>query len=248
MKSFWGFKVSIQSYIRLSLRDIFPIEYDKEVEKQMKHIFVVDDEKNIRELVKKYLEKEGYNVTLLENGLNLINKIKELSPDLIVLDIMMPGIDGIELCKEIRKTSDMPIIFISARDEEFDRILGLEIGGDDYLSKPFSPRELVVRIKNIFRRIGKNKKSSEIVSIKDLNLDIERRAVEKDGEELKLTTKEYELMEFLFKNKNIPFTRDQLIEKVWGYDYLGDLRVIDDLVKRIRKKLRAIPPARAKCR
>ncbi|WP_432663477.1 response regulator transcription factor [Wukongibacter baidiensis] len=206
----------------------------------MKHIFVVDDEKNIRELVKKYLQKEGYSVTLLENGINLLGKIKELSPDLIVLDIMMPGIDGIELCKEIRKTSEIPIIFISARDEEFDRILGLEIGGDDYLSKPFSPRELVVRIKNIFRRLGKNDKPSDIITVKDLNLDTERRFVEKDGVELKLTTKEYELIEFLFKNKNIPFTREQLIEKIWGYDYLGDLRVIDDLVKRIRKKLKNI--------
>ncbi len=206
----------------------------------MKHVFVVDDEKNIRELVKKYLQKEGYNVTLLENGINLLSKIKELSPDLIVLDIMMPGIDGIELCKEIRKTSEIPIIFISARDEEFDRILGLEIGGDDYLSKPFSPRELVVRIKNIFRRLGKNDKSSDIINVKDLNLDTERRFVEKDGVELKLTTKEYELIEFLFKNKNIPFTREQLIEKIWGYDYLGDLRVIDDLVKRIRKKIKKI--------
>jgi len=206
----------------------------------MKHIFVVDDEKNIRELVKKYLEKEGYSTTLLENGINLINKIKELCPDLIVLDIMMPGIDGIELCKEIRKISDIPIIFISARDEEFDRILGLEIGGDDYLSKPFSPRELVVRIKNIFRRLGKKEESSELIIIKDLKLDTARRSVEKDGVELKLTTKEYELMDFLFRNKNIPFTREQLIEKIWGYDYLGDLRVIDDLVKRIRKKLRKI--------
>lgn len=206
----------------------------------MKHIFVVDDEKNIRELVKRYLEKEDYKVTLLENGLNLLHKTKELSPDLIVLDIMMPGIDGIELCKEIRKTSEIPIIFISARDEEFDRILGLEIGGDDYLSKPFSPRELVVRVKNIFRRLEKNEKNSSIITIKDLNLDTARRFVKKDDEELKLTTKEYELIEFLFQNKNMPFTREQLIEKIWGYDYLGDLRVIDDLVKRIRKKLKKI--------
>lgn len=206
----------------------------------MKHIFVVDDEKNIRELVKKYLEKEGYRATLFENGMNLLSKIKELCPDLIVLDIMMPGIDGIELCKEIRKTSDIPIIFISAKDEEFDRILGLEIGGDDYLSKPFSPRELVVRIKNIFRRLGKTEKLEEIIKAKDIVVDIKRRFVEKDGQELKLTTKEYELMEFLIKNKNMPFTREQLIEKIWSYDYLGDLRVIDDLVKRIRKKLKNI--------
>ncbi|SHJ98104.1 response regulator transcription factor [Paramaledivibacter caminithermalis] len=206
----------------------------------MKHIFVVDDEKNIRELVKKYLEKEGYVVTLLESGINLLSKIKELCPDLIVLDIMMPEIDGIELCKEIRKISDIPIVFISAKDEEFDRVLGLEIGGDDYLSKPFSPRELVVRIKNIFRRLEKIEQPVELIKVMDISFDIKRRYVEKDGEELKLTTKEYELMEFLVKNKNMPFTREQLIEKIWGYDYLGDLRVIDDLVKRIRKKLKAL--------
>ncbi|WIF94149.1 response regulator transcription factor [Caminicella sporogenes] len=206
----------------------------------MKHVFVIDDEKNIRDLIKKYLEKEGFRVTLLENGTNLLNKMKELCPDLIVLDIMMPGVDGIELCKEIRKISDIPIIFVSARDDEFDRILGLELGGDDYLSKPFSPRELVVRIKNIFKRLEKIRPTENIIRIKDISVYIDRRCVDKDGKELKLTTKEYELLEFLVKNKNIPFTREQLIEKIWGYDYLGDLRVIDDLVKRIRKKLKEI--------
>lgn len=206
----------------------------------MKHIFVIDDEKNIRDLIQKYLEKEGFKVTLLENGINLLNQINEFCPDLIVLDIMMPGIDGMELCKEIRKFSDIPIIFVSARDDEFDRVLGLELGGDDYLSKPFSPRELVARIKNIFKRLEKTKPTQNVIKIKDLSVYIDRRLVEKDGLELKLTTKEYELLEFLVKNKNMPFTREQLIEKIWGYDYLGDLRVIDDLVKRIRKKLKEI--------
>lgn len=207
----------------------------------MKHIFVVDDERTIRDLIKKYMEKEGYKVTLFENGKNLVNEIKRLNPDLVVLDIMLPGDDGLELCKEIRKTSELPIIFVSARDEEFDRVLGLEIGGDDYLAKPFSPRELVARVKNIMKRVERAaapRDDKEIV--KDISVYFDRRCVDKGGEELKFTTKEYELFEFLVKNKNMPFSRDQLVERIWGYDYIGDSRIIDDLVKRIRKKLSEI--------
>ncbi|WP_069650663.1 response regulator transcription factor [Caloranaerobacter ferrireducens] len=207
----------------------------------MKHIFVVDDERNIRDLIKKYLLKEGYKVTLFEEGTNLLREISRLKPDLIVLDIMMPGIDGLELCKAIRKNSDVPIIFVSAKDEEVDRIIGLELGGDDYLSKPFSPRELVVRIKNILRRIEKTINVNDtIIEIKDIKIHTARRFVEVNGKELKLTTKEYDLFEYLAKNKNRPFTRDELIDKIWGYDYIGDTRMIDDLVKRIRKKLKEI--------
>lgn len=207
----------------------------------MKKIFVVDDEKNIRDIIKKYLVKEGYNVVTFPDGNNVISEIKRQSPDLIVLDVMMPDIDGLELCKEIRKFTDIPIIFVSARDEEFDRILGLEIGGDDYLSKPFSPRELVVRIKIILRRISKSDNNkNEVINIKDLKIYPNRRYVEKDNKEIKLTSKEYDLLYFLVHNKNMPFTRDNLIEKIWGYDYIGDIRMIDDLVKRIRKKLKDI--------
>jgi DNA-binding response OmpR family regulator len=156
----------------------------------------------------------------------------------LVLDIMLPESDGLELCREIRKTSDVPIIFVSARDEEFDRILGLELGGDDYLSKPFSPRELMVRIKNIFKRLEKKVHTNEVSSsIKDITIYFERRCALKQGVELKLTTKEYELFEFLIRNKGMPFNRDQLVERIWGYDYIGESRIIDDLVKRIRKKL-----------
>lgn len=205
-----------------------------------KHIFIVDDEKNIRDLIEKYLNNEGYKTTLFSDGSTVIDEMFSLNPDLIVLDINMPGENGLDICKEIRKKSEIPIIFVSARDEEFDRVIGLELGGDDYLSKPFSPRELVARIKNIFRRL--DKKSTEIqdasINIRDLTLNTSTRTINKSGEEIKLTTKEYELMEFLIVNSNIPFTREGLIEKIWGYDYLGDLRVIDDLVKRLRKKLR----------
>jgi len=204
----------------------------------MKHIFVVDDERNIRDLIQKYLEKEGYQVTVFENAKNVVSEINRLKPDLLVLDIMMPGSDGLELCKEIRKHREIPIVFVSARDEELDRILGLELGADDYLSKPFSPRELVVRIKNILRRLEKSSQieAAELIA-KDIKLECHRRYVEKDGIELKLTTKEYDLLEFMIRNKSMPFTREQLLEKVWGYDYIGDIRVIDDLVKRLRKKL-----------
>jgi DNA-binding response OmpR family regulator len=204
----------------------------------MKHIFVVDDERNIRDLIRKYLEKESYLVTTFEDAKNIASEINRLKPDLLVLDIMMPGGDGLELCKQIRKNNEIPIVFVSARDEELDRILGLELGADDYLSKPFSPRELVVRIKNIFRRLDKNNQAkAEEFIIRDMKVEYHRRYVEKDGIELKLTTKEYDLLEFLIRNRNLPFTREQLLEKVWGYDYIGDIRVIDDLVKRLRKKL-----------
>ena len=206
-----------------------------------KHIFVVDDEKSIRDLIKLYLEKENYKVTLFDSGKDILEEFKNQKPDLLVLDIMLPESDGLELCKEIRKTSDVPIVFVTARDEEFDRILGLELGGDDYLSKPFSPRELMVRIKNIFKRLEKkNHTNEELISIKDITIHYERRCAMKLGVELKLTTKEYELFEFLIKNKGIPFNRDQLVEKIWGYDYIGESRIIDDLVKRIRKKLELV--------
>ncbi|PAB58159.1 DNA-binding response regulator [Anaeromicrobium sediminis] len=204
----------------------------------MKHIFVVDDEKNIRELISMYLKKEGYKVTIFSNGENVISEMNRLKPDLIVLDIMMEGIDGLDLCKEIRKNSEIPIIFVSARGEEFDRILGLELGADDYLSKPFSPRELVVRIKTILRRLNKTNINSNDIKVKDIVICTDRRVVNKDDNEIKFTTKEYELIEFFSKNINMPFTRETLINKVWGYDYIGDERAIDDLVKRLRKKLK----------
>jgi DNA-binding response OmpR family regulator len=203
----------------------------------MKHVFVVDDEKSIRDILKKYIEHEGYKVTLFNNGLQVVPEIGRIKPDLLVIDIMMPGMDGMELCKQIRKTSEIPIIFVTAKGEEIDRVLGLELGADDYLTKPFSPRELVARIKNIFRRLDKTLKPAEPLTLKDIEVHKDRRLAQKDGQEIKLTTKEYELFEFLAENRNLPFTREQLIEKVWGYDSFADDRLVDNLVKRIRKKL-----------
>ena len=205
----------------------------------MKHIFVVDDEKNIRDILQKYIENEGYKVTLFSDGQHVYQEMLRLKPDLLIIDIMLPHVDGLELCKEIRKTSEIPIIFVSARDGEFDRILGLELGGDDYLTKPFSPRELMVRIKNIFKRIEKSHAVSEqpIVAIRDCAIYTDRRYIEKDGQEIKLTTKEYDLFVFLARNKGKPYTREEMLEYIWGYEFAGDGRLIDDLVKRVRKKL-----------
>lgn len=205
----------------------------------MSHIFIVDDEKNIRDILGKYLIKEGFRVTSFPSGEHVLEDIVRLGPDLLVLDIMMPGIDGLELCKAIRKVSDIPIIFVSARDEELDRILGLEIGGDDYLTKPFSPRELVVRIKNIFKRVHVQQvRDEKSIILSNLTLHPTQRIIEVNGAELNLTTKEYELLTYFILNKNKPFSREQLIENIWGYQYIGDGRMIDDLVKRIRKKLK----------
>lgn len=204
----------------------------------MKHILVVDDEPRIRSLIEMYLIKEGYQVTALADGKSVLQEFRQLKPDLIVLDVNMPGIDGLEVCRELRKISDLPIIFVTARDEEIDRILGLELGGDDYLAKPFSPRELVARIKNIFKRMERPQQQAESTVIGNLSVDGVRRSISTPSGELKLTAKEYDLLEFLGRHPEIPFTREQLLDKVWGYDHLGDLRAVDDLVKRIRKKLK----------
>ncbi|CRK81347.1 winged helix family two component transcriptional regulator [Neobacillus massiliamazoniensis] len=205
----------------------------------MKHIFVVDDEKNIRDILQKYIEAEGFKVTLFSDGTNVYQEMQRLKPDLLIIDIMMPHLDGLELCKQIRKISDIPIIFVSARDGEFDRILGLELGGDDYLTKPFSPRELIVRMKIIFKRIEKSVSAPEqtVINIRDVAINTERRYIEKDGQEIKFTTKEYDLFVFLARNKGKPFTREELLQFIWGYEFAGDGRLIDDLVKRVRKKL-----------
>lgn len=209
----------------------------------MKHIFTVDDDKEIRFLIKKYLEKEGFKVTDFSDPLNVLSEVKRLHPDLIILDISMPGLDGIELCKKIRKESDVPIVFVSARGEEVDRIIGLEVGGDDYLPKPFSPRELLARIKNIFRRLEKTEKIPETqqnIEIKNLQVFLEQRQVLVNGMELSLTMKEFEVLQLLLENHNRAFTRIQLLEKIWGYDSEGESRIVDDVIKRLRKKLSTV--------
>ncbi len=223
-------------YNNYTMPRALPQRVNEEV--HMKHIFVADDEPRIRELIEKYLVKEGYRVTGFSDGKTLVSEVGRLSPDLVVLDIGMPGLDGLEACREIRRVSDLPVIFVTARDEEVDRILGLELGGDDYLTKPFSPRELVARIRNIFRRLDRSAVKTETAAVGNLAADPARRAVTTPEAELKLTTKEYELLEFFIRHPDMPFTREQLLEKVWGYDYPGELRAVDDLVKRLRKKMK----------
>lgn len=201
----------------------------------MKKIFVIDDEKNIRILIKKYLENEGYRAYLYSDGNNVLSDIRRVNPDLLVLDIMMKGINGLELCKKIRKEFDTPIIFVSARGDEIDRIVGLEIGADDYLSKPFSPRELVIRINKIFKRMKRVRDKEEIIEIGNIVINLSKREVKLNDKIIKLTNKEFELFYFLAKNSDHPFKREKLINEIWGYDYFGDLRIVDDLIKRLRK-------------
>jgi len=208
----------------------------------MKHIFVIDDDANIRQLMVRYLEKEGYKVTPFESADGVLEAFNVSVPDALVLDIMMPGtMDGLDLCKKIRMFSEVPIIFVSAKDEAVDRIIGLELGADDYLSKPFSPRELLVRLKIIFRRIDPVAAAPQelmFYQVEDLKIDDSKRVCQVNENELSLTNNEYMLLFYLVKNKNISFTRENLIQNIWGYDYVGESRMIDDLVKRLRKKLK----------
>ena len=208
----------------------------------MKHILIVDDEKRIRDLIVMYLKKEGYEVTDFDNADKAYEFLQNNEVDLLVLDIMMRGMNGLDLCKKVRMTSEVPIIFVSARSEELDRILGLELGADDYLAKPFSVRELVVRIKNILRRTNAvvQKKEDNVLSVEDLKIFIEQRIVKVGEEEVALTTKEYEVLKYLVENKGYPLSRDKMIQNIWGYEYDGYDRNVDDTIKRLRKKLKDI--------
>lgn len=206
----------------------------------MKKIIVVDDEKRIREIIVMYLIKEGYEVADFDNADDAYEYFKNNNVDLMVLDIMMRGMNGLDLCKKVRRESDTPIIFVSARNEELDRILGLELGADDYLSKPFSVRELVVRIKNILKRSESNisHKEESILNVKELTIYPEQRIAKISDKEISLTTKEYEVLKYLVENKGYPLSRDKIIQNIWGYEYDGYDRNVDDTVKRLRKKLK----------
>ncbi|KNY29588.1 response regulator transcription factor [Pseudobacteroides cellulosolvens] len=207
-----------------------------------KLIYVVDDEQNIRDLICAYLKKESFETRSFQDGESALEAFKSGASDMLIIDIMMPGMDGYSLCRKIRETSDVPIIMVSARDEEIDRILGLELGSDDYISKPFSPRELVARVKTVFRRFKPDQatateQSPNKIICADLVIFPDERKILTGQSEIELTNKEYELLTFMVMNKNKAFTREQLISSIWGYDYIGDNRAIDDLVKKVRKKL-----------
>nr|WP_207640864.1 response regulator transcription factor [Desulfitibacter alkalitolerans] len=201
-------------------------------------ILVIDDEKKIRDLVKMYLLKEGFQVDEAENGNIAFEKIKRHEYSLIILDLMLPGIDGFTLFKEIRKIGDVPVIMLTARGEEFDRVLGFEMGADDYVVKPFSPRELIGRVKALLRRSSNNDKDkSSLLQFDDLSIDKTTRKVLVEGQEVFLTPKEYELLLYLTSSPGQVFSREQIMQAVWNYDFFGDFRTVDTHIKNLREKL-----------
>ncbi len=201
-------------------------------------ILVVDDEANIIDLVRLYLERDGYRVEAASDGAQAIEKIGSLSPDLVILDIMLPEIDGFEVCRQVRSESDVPIIMLTARDEDIDKIVGLELGADDYLTKPFNPRELVARVKAILRRAERTPQvDTRPVSIGDLNIDPARREVTVAGEEVSLRAKEFDLLLTFAEHKGLVLSREQLLNLVWGFDFYGQTRTVDVHVAHLRKRL-----------
>lgn len=201
----------------------------------MSKILVVDDEMKIREIIKKYAVFEGHEVTEASGGLEAVRLCREKDFDIIILDIMMPDLDGFSVCREIRKSSQTPVIMLSARGEEYDKIHGFEVGVDDYVVKPFSPKELMMRVAAIIKRSSGN--DAEVVKIGKLKIDFTGRIVTIDGKNVDLTPKEYDLLFYLVKNRGIALTREKLISNVWGYDFFGDDRTLDTHIKLLRKNL-----------
>lgn len=204
-------------------------------------ILVVDDERNIVELLKFNLEKEGYDVLTAFDGLDAAKLAKEEKPDLIILDIMLPGQGGLEVCRQLRKEMKTPIIMATAKGEEIDKILGLELGADDYVTKPFSPRELIARVKAILRRTSIRPEDQNEIAVKNVLINLVKHEVKVRGELVELKPKEFELLKLLVTNAGKVFTRDFLLEQLWGYDYLGDTRTVDVHVRRIRQKIEEDP-------
>lgn len=201
-------------------------------------ILVVDDEEHIVELAELYLGNEGYAVVSAQDGVEAIEKIASETPDLVVLDIMIPEMDGLDVLRELRKTSGVPVIMLTARESEVDKVVGLELGADDYLTKPFSPRELVARVKAVLRRSKPRPAEEEIITRGDLTIDAGRRQVQVSGlGEVELTAREFDLLYVLAANPGMVLTRDRLMEKVWGYEYVGDTRTVDVYVRHLREKL-----------
>ncbi len=203
----------------------------------MSRILVVDDEPNITELAKLYLEREGYQVEEVANGHDAISRQIAINPDLVVLDLMLPDIDGFEVCRQIRKKSDVPILMLTARKEDVDKIVGLELGADDYLTKPFNPRELVARVKAILRRYQSGLKPSDTVEVGRLRIDSSRHEVTVDGQPVKLRTKEFALLATFAQNLGLLLSREKLLELVWGFDYYGESRTVDVHVNHLRDKI-----------
>ena len=204
----------------------------------MAHLLVVDDEQKIREVIREYSEFYGHEVTEAADGMTAVGLCKLNDYDLIILDIMMPKLDGDSACKEIRKVKDTPIIMLSAKGEEYDKLFGFELGVDDYVVKPFSPKELMARVNAVLsRRTGAEKKEDKVLRFDGLEINIPARSVTIDGEKVELTPKEYDLLFYLVENKNIALSRDKLLSDIWGYDFFGDDRTIDTHIKNLRNNL-----------
>lgn len=204
----------------------------------MKKLLVVDDEAKIREVIKEYAEFSGYNVTEAGDGMSAIGLCKLNDYDLIIMDVMMPKLDGFSSVKEIKKLKDIPVIMLSARGEEYDKLFGFELGVDDYVVKPFSPKELMARVNAIIsRRSGGDQPSSSVMRFDGLEVNFAARTIAVDGERINLTPKEYDLLFYLIQNKNIALSRDKLLSDIWGYDFFGDDRTIDTHIKNLRNNL-----------
>ena len=208
-------------------------------------ILVVDDERSIADILAFNLKKEGYEAIVANDGRAGLEKVFSEKPDLILLDVMMPEMDGFEVCKKVREKLNTPIIMLTARAEELDKVLGLELGADDYVTKPFSVRELMARVKANLRKKAaaeeEEKESGNVLTFKDIEIDLDKYEVRKRGEVLELTLREFELIKFLAMNKSQIFSRETLLEKVWDYEYYGDLRTVDVTVRRLREKLEDEP-------
>ena len=207
----------------------------------MYKILIVDDDINICELLKIYLEKNGFETAIVNDGLSAVEYAESKKPDLILLDIMLPSLDGWQVCREIRKKSDVPIIMLTAKGETFDRVLGLELGADDYIPKPFDTKEVIARVKAVLRRSAAPKESEQkLVSFDKLTINITSYELIVDGKQIDTPPKELELIYHLASNPGRVYTRNQLLDEVWGFDYFGDSRTVDVHVKRLREKLEGI--------
>ena len=201
-------------------------------------IYIADDEKNIRELVKCFLENQGYEFETFSNGDDLFKRYKEKNADMIILDVIMPGTDGVEICRQIRQIANVPIIILSAKDSEEDRIKGISVGGDDYLTKPFSPIELVARVQALFRRISMDKvEKVEKVTFGNIKIDVTKKQAYVDDEEIALTPLEFDFLKYLIQKNNQAISREELLKEVWKIAYDIDTRATDDTVKRLRRKI-----------
>lgn len=209
---------------------------------ELDKVLIVDDDKNICDLLRLYLEKEGYSVILSHDGEEAVVKFNALKPDIVLLDVMLPGLDGWQVCREIRKKSNIPILMITAKSDTFDKVLGLELGADDYIVKPFDSKEVIARIKAVVRRTGQSPAEMEVREVRydKLSVNMTRYELKVDGKVVDAPPKELELLFYLASNPNRVYTRDQLLDEVWGFEYYGDSRTIDVHIKRLREKLEGV--------